>query len=115
MALLYIPSVQSRLTCIHPNPFDSVRKLEQILRKGTDVTVGLAGGHDIFLWYDIVQHKSKPPDSEDLSIQGLKGKTANGNRGYADVLLFSACLDGQAPGASTHYSGRENNHSSDNV
>ena len=48
MALLSIPSVQSRLTCII-HPFDSVRKLEQILRKGTDVTVGLAGGHDIIM------------------------------------------------------------------
>jgi hypothetical protein len=26
-----------------------VHKLEQILRKGTDVTVGLAGGHDIII------------------------------------------------------------------
>ena len=47
----------------------------------------------MILWYYVVQHKSKPPDSEDLSIQGLKGKTANGNRGYADVLLFKRdCL-----------------------
>ena len=47
----------------------------------------------ILLWYYVVQHKPKPPDSEDLSIQGLKGKTANGNRGYADVLLFKRdCL-----------------------
>jgi hypothetical protein len=47
----------------------------------------------ILLWYYVVQHKSKPLDSEDLSIQGLKGKTANGNRGYADVLLFKRdCL-----------------------
>ena len=92
MALLYIPSVQSRLTCIHP--FDVLHKLDHILRKGTDVTVGLAGGHDILLlWYYVVQHKSKPLDSEDLSIQGLKGKTANGNRGNADVLLFKRdCL-----------------------
>ena len=63
-----------------------MHKLEQILRKGKDVS--LAGGHD-----NVVQHKSKPPDSEDLSIQGLKGKTSNGNRGYADVLLFKRdCL-----------------------
>ena len=40
----------------------------------------------MILWYYVVQHKSKPPDSEDLSIQGLKGKTANGNRGNADVF-----------------------------
>jgi len=47
----------------------------------------------MILWYYVVQHNSKPPDSEDLSIQGLKGKTANGNRGYADVLLFKrGCL-----------------------
>jgi len=71
-----------------------VHKLDHILRKGTDViTVGLAGGHDILLWYYVVQHKSKPPESEDLSIQGLKGKTANGNRDNADVLLFKRdCL-----------------------
>jgi hypothetical protein len=47
---------------------------------------------DMILWYDVVQHKSKPPDSEDLSIQGLKGKKANGNRGYADVLFKRDCL-----------------------
>ena len=72
------------------NPFDSVHKLEQILRKGKDVG-GIIWLVDM-IWY-VVQHKSKPPDSEDLSIQGLKGKTANGNRGYADVLLFKRdCL-----------------------
>jgi hypothetical protein len=52
--LLSIPSVQSRLLDADSwtnsdNPFDSVRKLEQILRKGKDVTVGLAGGHDIMV------------------------------------------------------------------
>ena len=72
------------------NPFDSVRKLEQLLRKGKDVG-GIIWLVDM-IWY-VVQHKSKPPDSEDLSIQELKGKQANGNRGYADMLLFKRdCL-----------------------
>ena len=67
-----------------------MHKLEQILRKGKDVG-GIIWLVDM-IWY-VVQHKSKPLDSEDLSIQGLKGKTANGNRGYADVLLFKRdCL-----------------------
>ena len=72
------------------NPFDSVRKLEQILRKGRYVG-GIIWLVDMIRY--VVQHKSKPPDSEDLSIQGLKGKKANGSRGYADVLLFKQdCL-----------------------
>jgi hypothetical protein len=93
--LLSIPSVQSRLLDADywtnaDNPFDSVHKLEQILRKGKDAG-GIIWLVDM-IWY-VVQHKSKPPDSEDLSIQGLKGKKANGNRGYADVLLFKRdCL-----------------------
>ena len=48
-----------------------MHKLEQILRKGKDVG-GIIWLVDM-IWY-VVQHKSKPPDSEDLSIQGLKGK-----------------------------------------
>ena len=39
------------------------------------------------IWY-VVQHKGKPPDSDDFSVQGLRGSQTNGNRGYADVLLF---------------------------
>ena len=60
------------------------------MRKGKDV-IGIIWLVDM-IWY-VVQHKSKPPDSEDLSTQGLKGRTANGNRGNADVLLFKRdCL-----------------------
>ena len=93
--MLNIPSVQSRLLDADAwerghNPFDSVYKLETLLRKGKD-PAGITWLVDM-IWY-IVQHKSKPAESEDLSHQGLKGKSTNGNRGYADVLLFKReCL-----------------------
>ena len=88
--LLSIPSVQTRLLDADAwnrgdNPFDSVYKLEAILRKGKDAS-GITWLVDM-LWY-VVQHKSKPIDSEDLSLCGLRGKKTNGNRGYLDVLLF---------------------------
>jgi hypothetical protein len=93
--LLCIPTVQSRLLDADAwdrgaNPCDSVYKLEALLRKGKD-TAGITWLVDM-IWY-VVQHKSKPPDSEDLSVHGLKGKKTNGNRDYADVLLFKRdCL-----------------------
>jgi len=43
------------------------------------------------IWY-VVQHKSKPPDSEDLSIQGLKGKKANGKPGLCRRVIVQAGL-----------------------
>ena len=92
--LLSIPSVQSRLldadSWTHSdNPFDSVHKLEQILRKGKYVG-GIIWLVDM-IWY-VVQHKSKPPDSEDLSIQGLKGKKANGKPGLRRRVVVQAGL-----------------------
>jgi hypothetical protein len=93
--LLCIPSVQNRLLDADAwdrgsNPFDSVYKLEARLRKGKD-TAGITWLMEMIRY--VVQHKSKPSESDDLSVQGLKGKKTNGNRGYADVLLFKRdCL-----------------------
>ena len=88
--LICIPSVHRRLLDFDAssrggNPFDSVHKLEALLRKGKD-TNRITWLVDM-IWY-VVQHKGKPPDSDDLSVQGLRGNQTNGHRGYADVLLF---------------------------
>jgi hypothetical protein len=74
--MLSIPSVQTRLLEADAwgrgeNPFDSVYKLEALLRKGKDAA-GITWLVDQ-IWY-VVQHKGKPTDSDDLSVQGLKGK-----------------------------------------
>ena len=88
--LICIPSVHRRLLDFDAssrggNPFDSVHKLEALLRKGKD-TNRITWLVDM-IWH-VVQHKGKPPDSDDLSVQGLRGNQTNGHRGYADVLLF---------------------------
>ena len=44
----------------------------------------------MILWYYVVQHKSKPPDSENLCAQGLKGKTTNGKTGAMQTCCCSS-------------------------
>ena len=88
--MLCIPEVQSRLLNADSwprggNPFDSIYKLEVILRKGKDAA-GISWLVNM-IWH-VVGCGGKPPDSEDLSFNGLKGKPSSGNRGYADVVMF---------------------------
>ena len=89
--MLKIPLVQARLLEVHSawprglNPFDSIHKLEVLMRKGKDQN-GIVWLVDS-IWY-VVVHMGKQADSDDFSLTGLRGKAASGNRGYADVLMF---------------------------
>jgi hypothetical protein len=88
--MLSIPAVRSRLLEADAwprgsNPFDSINKLEVLIRKGRDTTA-ITWLVDI-IWY-VVHHSGKTADSSDFTMNGLKGNAATGNRGYADVLIF---------------------------
>ena len=88
--MLKIPQVQARLLAADAwprgkNPFDSVHKLEILMRKGKDQS-GIIWLVDS-IW-QVVTCRDKAPDSEDFTQTGLRGKAASGNRGYVDVLMF---------------------------
>ena len=88
--MLKIPLVQARLLAADAwprgkNPFDSVHKLEVLMRKGKDQS-GIIWLVDS-IWH-VVTSERKMPDSEDFTLTGLRGKASSGNRGYVDVLMF---------------------------